>query len=456
VVKRWPIIITQIIDQLYRSNHELSLQSQRGSSTKEIEKINAKILEAKGIIEKISKLKYQMGRNHKLEPIIVNNEANVDSYNSELVRLARTGKNTWFTAPWLFAECYLYRLIRSYFSQTTQWSQYDPFLAQKVEAFRESSESIYCVATMMHNLDCEKGTLESDPNQAGPLIKDMIQMCLWGNATDLSLLTHVMPCEIRHLQFVGKEAWEKKQRFILKNDQEYVWQHIKSMNSQRVDIVLDNAGYELYTDLVFADFLVTYTPYVSQVTFHPKLIPWFVSDVTPVDFTSTINLLLDASFFVPPPDTAALHHLQSMVLRWRKYVADGIFSLSVPHATPLGGMGESSRLADFWTAPWPYWNMQNHAEDLWRWFQGSGLVIFKGDLNYRKLTGDIQWPLSTPFHLALGPLAGSFPLLSLRTNKADVVVGIEKEVADHLDQSGEKWRVDGRYGLISFSSNIKL
>ena len=43
-----------------------------------------------------------------------------------------------------------------------------------------------------------------------------------------------------------------------------------------------------------------------------------------------------------------------------------------------------------------------------------------------------------------GPLTGSFPLLSLRTNKADVVIGIEQDVADRLDKSGEKWRVDGR------------
>jgi len=41
-------------------------------------------------------------------------------------------------------------------------------------------------------------------------------------------------------------------------------------------------------------------------------------------------------------------------------------------------------------------------------------------------------------------------MLSLRTNKADVVVGVEQEVAERLDNSGEKWRVDGRYALISF------
>jgi len=183
VVKRWPVILTQIIDQIYRSNHELFLQLQRESDTQGSADIITKISEGKSVIEKISRLKYQMGRDHMLEPIVVDDQAHVETYNSELARLAQSGKNTWFTAPWLFAECYLYRLVRSYFSQTKQWSQYDPFLAQKVDAFRNSGASIYQIATIMHNLDREKSALESDHNQIGLLFKEMIQMCLWGNAT---------------------------------------------------------------------------------------------------------------------------------------------------------------------------------------------------------------------------------------------------------------------------------
>ena len=38
--------------------------------------------------------------------------------------------------------------------------------------------------------------------------------------------------------------------------------------------------------------------------------------------------------------------------------------------------------------------------------------------------------------------------MSLRTNKADVIVGIEKDIAERLDNSGEKWRVDGQYVAI--------
>jgi hypothetical protein len=43
-----------------------------------------------------------------------------------------------------------------------------------------------------------------------------------------------------------------------------------------------------------------------------------------------------------------------------------------------------------------------------------------------------------------GPLAGCFPLVSLRTIKADVVVGVDKAVAERLDESEERWRFSGR------------
>jgi hypothetical protein len=36
--------------------------------------------------------------------IIDDNEADVEIYNSELARLAESEKDTWYTAPWLYAE----------------------------------------------------------------------------------------------------------------------------------------------------------------------------------------------------------------------------------------------------------------------------------------------------------------------------------------------------------------
>ncbi|KAJ7041226.1 DUF89 domain-containing protein [Mycena alexandri] len=449
VVHRWPVIITGVIDRVHRLSHDLCLDMNATQDGPEKEALRLRIDEAKGIIEQISKLKYEMGRNYIMQPIPSDGEP-AEIYNSELQRLAENAKNTWFAAPWLFAECYLYRLLRSFFVKTTQWPTFDPFASQKAETFKQSGKAIHQIATTMQELEEEHAKLALDPDKLGVLFKEMIQMCLWGNATDLSLLTHLSSSDIENLQTVGKDAQAAREEFILRDDQEKVWIHVKSLSAGRVDFVLDNAGFELFTDLVFADFLITYTPHVSAVVFHPKVIPWFVSDVTPADFAETISSLLDPTFLPPLADVNPAH-LQSMVERWVRYINGGIFALSIPATTPLGGGSDgAAELAEFWTSPAPYWDMRLYAPKLWNTLKTSNLVIFKGDLNYRKLTGDVKWPAWTLFSTALGPLAGAFPLLSLRTNKADVVVGVEREVAERLDGAGSKWRVDGRYALISF------
>ncbi|CAK5271789.1 unnamed protein product [Mycena citricolor] len=435
---------------MHRLSHDLYIELNATEDEAVKAELTARIDEAKSVIEKISKLKYEMGRDHALSPIPADGEP-ADEYNLELNRLAQRSQNTWFTAPWLFAECYLYRLLRSFLLQTSHWRSFDPFFSQKIDTFKQSGKAIHQIATTMHELEEEKDRLQSDPSKLAVLFKEMIQMCLWGNATDLSLLTHLSASDIEHLQSVGKDAQAARQEFILRDNQEAVWEQVKSLHQARVDFVLDNAGFELFTDLVFADFLVTYTPYVSKVIFHPKLIPWFVSDVTPPDFSETITSLLDPGFLASI-ESSNPERVRNLVLRWQKYIADGTFSLSVPETTPLGG-GVSGDMAAFWTSPWPYWDMETRAPNLYAKLKDSGLVIFKGDLNYRKLTGDIKWPAWTAFSDAVGPLAGSFPLLSLRTNKADVVVGVDREIAEKLDAEGNKWRVDGRYALISFIPN---
>ncbi len=46
----------------------------------------------------------QMLELHSHRPIPADGEALVDEYNAELARLEERGQNTWFTAPWLYAE----------------------------------------------------------------------------------------------------------------------------------------------------------------------------------------------------------------------------------------------------------------------------------------------------------------------------------------------------------------
>ncbi|KAG2003504.1 DUF89 domain-containing protein [Coprinopsis cinerea AmutBmut pab1-1] len=451
VIRRWPIIITSIIDELHNACHFMSLELVDVKDETKKKELEDKVAEGNQIIGKISKLKYEMARDRALEPIPDDGEPLQEIYNKELEALASESKNTWFTAPWLYAECYLYRLLRSYFALTKHWKAYDPFFSNKTKTFKHSGSSVFKLATTVHELEKNKSELENDPSKIEVIFKEMIQMCLWGNATDLSLLTHLTEDDIKNLQTVEKDAQAARSKFILKDDQDEVWNHVKGLDKARVDFVLDNSGFELFTDLVFADFLVTYTPYVSKVVFHPKLIPWFVSDVLPIDFVTIIDQLLDPAFFsdVAEQDTSLLvsEQVKGMASRWKSYVESGVFELSVPLDTPIGA---DAKAGEFWTTPYPYWNLHEHDPALFESLKKSGLVIFKGDLNYRKLTGDVKWPSWTPFPEAIGPLAGAFPLLSLRTNKADVAVGVPKEVAEQLDQQGEKWRVDGRYALISF------
>lgn len=58
----------------------------------------------------------------------------------------------------------------------------------------------------------------------------------------------------------------------------------------------------------------------------------------------------------------------------------------------------------------------------------------------------------TSLHLGVynaGPLHGKCALLSLRTCKADVVVGLEEGVAERLDASSDeserRWRINGKW-----------
>ncbi|KAN0136502.1 DUF89 domain containing protein [Lactarius tabidus] len=430
VVKRWPVILTSVIDSVYSVNHELTHFPDKA----------AKLEEGKALIAAISRLKYGMARDRALEPIPADGEALIEEYNAELVRLEECGQNTWFTAPWLYAECYLYQLIRSLFTATQHWKTYDPFFSQKLNTYQASGTAVHKLAATLAELESEKDTVANDPQKLQVLFREMTQMCLWGNATDLSLLTNMTMEDIEHLQAIGRDAQNARKEFILKDDQDAAWQHITTLKDARIDFVLDNAGFELFTDLVFADFLVSHTPYVSRVVFHPKSIPWFVSDVTPPDFAA----LLDPSAL---PRGPAPEHLERAIARWNGYLANGTFALSVARDAPIGASDEAF---NFWTSPWPYWDMQTHAPGVWNTLRDSGLVIFKGDLNYRKLTGDVRWPVDTPFETAVGPLAHAFPILSLRTNKADVVVGVPRSVADALDARGEKWRVNGGYALVSF------
>lgn len=93
--------------------------------------------------------------------------------------------------------------------------------------------------------------------------------------------------------------------------------------------------------------------------------------------------------------------------------------------------------------------MREVANDLYQYLAEAQLVIFKGDLNYRKLLADISWDPTDDF---LTCLKGFQPtnICSLRTVKADLICGLPQGKAEELDRLDSQWMITGEYGVVMF------
>ncbi|RMZ89519.1 hypothetical protein DV736_g3252, partial [Chaetothyriales sp. CBS 134916] len=426
--ERWPAIITGAIDDVHRSVSALLLANDTTAD-------ESKISEGKSIISQLASLKYELQHNRQLEPLVDDGEADVRLYNEEL-KLRGGEKVKWHDVEWLYAECYLYRRIATFFSTTTHWKAYGPFGRQKLSTFKSSRSAVVelaaryreIIVAATHNREEGKedggdDDMEKEKEKEKVLFTEMAEICLWGNATDLSLLTNLSYEDIQKLQ--GSEARKSREKSILVNDLdkafEVLYTRKKTKKQQesgkggRVDIVLDNAGFELFVDLVLAGYLLA-TGLASEVVLHPKSIPWFVSDVLPKDFAELISAMQDPKAFYEKSDEVGGRVEQSLSQKeeddikflfchWSKLHTDGQLIL---------------RPSRFWTHPGSFWRLPRFGAEVLTDLkhghdgQGSKLVIFKGDLNYRKLVGDFllttiklqgQWDPTTPFQQAIGPLA---------------------------------------------------
>ncbi|KAH9818923.1 hypothetical protein DFH28DRAFT_887612 [Melampsora americana] len=424
-IKRWPMILTNIIDRMVTINNELL---DLGDSQSE------KLKHGKLIISQISELKYQCARDKELEPIVDDGGDNLVLYNEEIKKAKAANKSTWFTASWLFAECYLYRRLNSFFNTSKHWKTYDPFHEPKTSCLQASFPAILKLASTL-NLSI----LNLNPNDQDQLrtsFRGFLLASLWGNATDLSLLPTISSEAIYELQSENRSDSTR----ILKDDFETLVENLTEKLSmmkeddddqkfRRIDIVLDNAGFELFTDLVLADWFISISPFATKVVFHPKDIPWFVSDVMDKDIEVLLKALIDYN---------DLEVLKPLVERWKDHFETKKWEID-------------HKFASVWTNPFPFWDLPNQSQEIWKDLKTSNLVIFKGDLNYRKLTGDANWDTTVQFEESIGPLKDQINLLSLRTCKADVVVGLRTGLQKEMDKIDPEWRINGKYGMISFS-----
>ncbi|CAG8651490.1 17155_t:CDS:2, partial [Cetraspora pellucida] len=405
-VERWPVIATKIVDDVYKSRHSLNLS--------EVDKLK----EGKEIIDSIGGLKYQMQRKKPLIPIEDDGKSDIGTWTHVFNTYFKD--ENWYSATWLFVECYLYRRIHSIFARTKHWKDYDPFFRQKEVTFKASFIAVIEIAKRIDELVyIPKLPADNEKIDVGRIIfHELVQISLWGNSTDLSLLTNLSDDDVKKLQDLGTKRLEELEKNILANDLEKAWNYISENSNARIDIILDNAGFEFYADLVLSDWLIQ-SGYAKEIHLHAKKFPWFVSDTTLNDLNWLLQTLQSEDFFSSASEMER-SFLKKLSNRLQSHIANSRLILTSDY---------------FWTSPYAYWHLAEQAPDLYAGLCTSNLVIFKGDLNYRKLIYDCKWKTTTPFNEAIGPLAskkGSPSILALRTIKADVVVGLEEGIEERL------------------------
>lgn len=317
----------------------------------------------------------------------------------------------WLEVPWFFVEFYFYRRIleaTGYFRVGEASYGADPFNWQKRQGLESARKPIGELASLV-------GEMIRTGEAGGESIASLIKASLWGNQADLSM----WPVN-------GDEGGiapdrEAKSERILADHTDKVVEHIMGIkpDPSRIDLVLDNAGFELVTDLLFVDYLLT-TETADTLCLHPKVYPIFVSDVIPADLEWTLDQLAAG-------ENQALRESVSRLREHQK----------------CGRLWICNDL--FWTSPLSMWEMP---AELRKELAQSDLVLFKGDMNYRRLLGDRHWDYEVPFAEIMAYFPS--PVVAIRTLKAEVVCGLRPGQAVEAATKDPEWMVNGEWGVVQF------
>ncbi|KAJ8270594.1 hypothetical protein GJAV_G00116880 [Gymnothorax javanicus] len=411
---RLPTILTKVIDTIHRNKNKFF--EEHGEEGIQAEK---------RAISLLSKLRNELQTD---KPVLALTDDGVDTamwdqyMQRQQALMDENELPSWFKSPWLYVECYMYRRIQESVRLNPPICEFDVFKGAKTQSFFESQQAIIAICTYLQGLN--KNINDFSEEQLLDQFLKLLQVSLWGNKCDLSISAG----EENSQKSSPVDALEDLRSFILVDDSSLAWSVLTSSKGKRrgrVDIVLDNAGFELVTDLVFADFLIS-SSLAKQVHFHGKSMPWFVSDTTSEDFHWTIK------------QTMAANHrwMSKSGAQWQRYLKDGTFSY---HDHP------------FWTLPHEFCDMASDAPDLYANLQNADLIFFKGDLNYRKLTGDRDWSHTETFENALRGFLPA-PLCILRTLKANVQVGLQTNQGENLTAQNPNWMTSGTYAVVQFAS----
>ncbi len=318
---------------------------------------------------------------------------------------------TWLDAPWFAAEVYFFRRIleaTGYF-QNCPGRGVDPYQAQKRAGLEAALKPL---AAAYAALIAEEPSTSMSALEAA--LTRLLRTVVWGNQADLSL----WPAGDRpaHLETDLLTA------HLLVDDSPAVSRFVLQRNHRlaRVDFILDNTGLELGYDLLLTDFLLEHE-LAQTVVYHAKPFPTYVSDVSVPEVEEMISFLLQDG------DAG----LCSLARRLERRMKEGRLRVQSEY---------------FWTSPLAGWEAPL---DLRHELAQADLIISKGDANYRRWLGDRHWPFTTPFSAILAYRPA--PLLALRVNKAELIVGLPPGKQEEMDATHPGWLSNGQWGVIQFA-----
>jgi uncharacterized protein with ATP-grasp and redox domains len=307
--------------------------------------------------------------------------------------------HTWLDIPWYWGEAFMYRRVLEatrYFLPGPMYG-FDPYAVTKATEWKADA------APRSVSL-----LLEEAPPEPRARFEKSLHASLWGNRTDLSYNVAAQ---------VGRAArFEDERSNLLVNDTQQVWEYLIRKPRRRLGLIADNAGTELLMDLALTDFILS-QGLAERVDLHLKPQPFFVSDAMPDDVEMGLDALKtggDAAYALGER-IRSYQENQRLGLRAHWHYATSLFYFQLP-------------------------------DELRAELASMDLVILKGDVNYRRLVGDVHWPPITPFERVTAYFPA--PLVALRTMKAELVVGLDEGEAERLWADDPTWMVNGRRGLI--------
>ena len=357
--------------------------------------------------------------NHKVDDgkILHSNIPGVDELKKSISSYKDyTIKDFFEKAPFFLVEFYFYHLLLSL--RNYDKLKFDFFAAKKDADWKDKTEDFSSKLSVLFD-DFEKFNKrkfskkekQEFNERKNEHIKSILYYSLTSNTGDLSQLHEIRSESVK----------------CLCNETEICKNYLDVAKPySRFDIICDNSGAELFSDIYLAVFFLVYG-LAKKVVLHLKPCPFFVSDATIDDFSKLVSALTKNG-----KNTELLDFISKKKIEaWTN---------------------------DFWVEPYYFDKMSG---DLKNHFDKSDFVIIKGDLNYRRLVGDFNTHCANKKKSSIkkvetlkkrclfkNKLKKNIPLVAPRVLKSDVFVGIDTVFEAIGRNSDSQFKTDGKWGVI--------